>query len=74
MVPQHNSDLNQKLLLSEYKKTIRDLKVYQRNCDPDIKMENHSLLPVVFGSQRIDKNSVTPYSDATQVHILIYLN
>lgn len=24
---------------------------------------------VVFGSQRVDKNSITPYSDATQVSL-----
>lgn len=28
-------------------------------------------LPVVFGSQLIDKNTSTPYSDATQVRTLI---
>lgn len=75
MVPQHNSDLNQKLLLSEYQDTIKELKIYRRNCDLYTKkMENNSLLPVVFGSQRIDKNSVTPYSDATQVNFIISYN
>lgn len=28
---------------------------------------------VVFGSQRVDKNSSTPYSDATQVSFLLFV-
>lgn len=29
---------------------------------------------VVFGSQRVDKNSSTPYSDATQVSFFFYIS
>lgn len=31
-----------------------------------LEMDNNKVLPV-FGSQLIDQNSATPYSDATQV-------
>lgn len=41
--------------------TIMDNNYSSDNCN------NNSKVPVVFGSQLIDKNSVTPYSDATQV-------
>lgn len=27
----------------------------------------------LFGSQLVDKNSATPYTDATQVRILVYM-
>lgn len=29
---------------------------------------------IIFGSQLVDKNSITPYSDATQVRIFFFFN
>ena len=64
MIPQHNQVIN---ALSQHGSEMDTVVVQQQQQQQLQQQYGNNASPPVFGSQMVDKNSSTPYTDATQV-------
>lgn len=73
MVPQHSQDGN--MSRSDFDNSAISSTTSNSNVNAtSLNMFVQQQSDVVFGSQRVDKNSITPYSDATQVRFCYLYN
>uniref|UniRef100_A0A182YLA7 Uncharacterized protein n=1 Tax=Anopheles stephensi TaxID=30069 RepID=A0A182YLA7_ANOST len=65
MIPQHNQVIN---ALSQHDSEMDTVMVQQQQLQQQQQQQyaTNAASPPVFGSQMVDKNSSTPYTDATQ--------
>ena len=75
MVPQHSQDGSimsrtdnfESLTSTTTSHNVHLLQQHQQQQQPQQQLQQQQSNGIIFGSQLVDKNSNTPYSDATQV-------